>query len=425
MKSGKETTHPKTIMNNPKQELPLQGVRVLELANVLAGPSVGMFLAELGAEVVKLENLETGGDVTRSWKLASESADTQISAYFSCANWGKKSIAIDITIADGLKLLYQLVEKTDIVLASYKPGDAEKLKTDFQTLSQYNPQLIYAQLTGYGRHNSRTGYDAIIQAESGFTYMNGEKDGKPVKMPVALMDLLAAHQLKEAILLALLHKWKTGKGQHIEVSLIQSAVSSLANQATNWLVGKTIPRRIGSDHPNIAPYGTIFTTADDKDIVIAVGTDRQFAALTEVLEFKELATDKRFSKNIARVAHRELLNGILRAAVAKKNRADLLAAFEKAQVPAGGVLNMQEVFEQSEVQEMLLSNKLDSLSSIDGVRTVAFRSSAYNCTESLEAPPNFATHTKDILQDWLNLSEVQIEQILIQKVAFCNGNNSK
>ena len=320
----------------------LNDIRVLELANVLAGPSVGMALAELGARVVKVENLLTLGDVTRTWKLPSEDPDTNISGYFSCVNWGKKSLAIDLNKPEGLDIVYRLTEVSDIVLVSYKPGDAEKLKVDYNTLKQYNKSLIYAHLTGYGLKNERAGYDAIIQAESGFTYMNGEQGGKPVKMPVALMDILAGHQLKEAILLALLNRFRKGEGTYIEASLIKSGVAALANQATNWLVGNSIPQRMGSDHPNIVPYGRIFYTRDEKPVVLAVGSDKQFAELCSILGKPELAQDPKYSTNFNRVKNRNEIYPILQDLVAQIDRDPFLNELARRRIPAGGVYNMQE-----------------------------------------------------------------------------------
>ncbi|MCC7318254.1 MAG: CoA transferase, partial [Bacteroidales bacterium] len=328
----------------------LSDIKVLELANVLAGPSVGAMFAELGATVIKLENPQTNGDVTRSWKLSTEEADTDISAYFSCVNWGKKSLALDLSQVEGLNILYQIIPHFDIVLVSYKPGDAEKLGVDYVRLQQLNPKLIYGHITGYGLHNPRSGYDAIIQAEAGFTFINGEKGGKPTKMPVAFMDILAAHQLKEAILIALLQRYKTGKGTYIDVSLLKSGIVSLANQAANWLVANHIPQAMGSDHPTIVPYGTVFETADNKPIVLAVGTDAQFRSLCETLKDSTLSLDERYATNFSRVQNRESLQMILRGLVGKINREELLMELHKRKVPAAGVLNMQEVFEQEEAQ---------------------------------------------------------------------------
>ncbi|HAA19666.1 MAG TPA: carnitine dehydratase, partial [Cytophagales bacterium] len=173
-----------------------EGLRVLELATVLAGPSVGQFFAELGAEVIKVENPNTGGDVTRSWQGAGEDPANDRPAYFTAINWGKQSLAIDLRSAEGQSQVHELVRETDVVIASYKPGDAEKLRVDYATLQGMNPRLLYGHITSYGPDNPRAGFDAIIQAESGFTYMNGHPDGEPTKMPVALTDVLAAHHLK-------------------------------------------------------------------------------------------------------------------------------------------------------------------------------------------------------------------------------------
>src|SRR6478609_11070071 len=167
-------------------------LKVLELASVLAGPSVGQFFAELGAEVIKVENLKSGGDVTRTWKVSGEK-EGDLSAYFCSCNWGKKSIAVDLSSKEGKEIVQKLASKSDVVIASYKPGDAEKLGVAYEQLNNINPKLIYGQITGYGSDNNRVGYDAVIQAESGFMDMNGERGGDPLKMPVALIDVLAAH----------------------------------------------------------------------------------------------------------------------------------------------------------------------------------------------------------------------------------------
>lgn len=222
----------------------LDGIKVLELASVLAGPGVGQFFAELGANVIKVENLRTGGDVTRTWKAAGEPTDDR-SAYFCAVNWGKRSIALDLSKKEGQKIVHELARQADIVIASYKPGDPEKLGVDYKSLSSVNNGLIYGQITGYGAENPKVGYDAIVQAESGFMYMNGEPGGRSLKMPVALVDVLAGHHLKEGLLLAMLQRQQTGAGRLVEVSLIQAAISSLANQATNWLVGKKILESTG------------------------------------------------------------------------------------------------------------------------------------------------------------------------------------
>ncbi len=400
---------------------PLFGIKVLELANVLAGPSVGVALAELGATVVKVENLLTRGDVTRTWKLPTEDEQTDISGYFSCVNWGKKSIALDLCKPEGLEIVYKLASVCDIVLVSYKPGDAQKLKVDYETLSAYNTKLIYAHLTGYGLKNKRAGYDAIIQAESGFTFMNGDPNGQPVKMPVALMDVLAGHQLKEAILLALLMRERTGKGQHIETSLIKSGVAALSNQATNWLVGNTIPKRMGSDHPNIVPYGTIFTTADQKPIVLAIGSDKQFADLCSILGEPDIVSNPKFANNFSRVKNREEITQIIQGLISRKNRDELLSELDRKSVPAGGVFNMQEVFEQPEVQELVIEGKTTSGKLIKGLRTVAFTLNGDEKESTIAAPPHYGEHTIAILKEMLGYSNSSVQSLIDNQIVYANN----
>jgi len=331
----------------------LEGLKVVELASVLAAPSVGQFLAELGAEVIKIENPLQGGDVTRSWKLAKENVQKGRSAYFTSINWGKTSLFLNLYEPADLARLYEIVQTADIVLASYKPQDAEKLKVSYEDLRKINPTIIYGHITGYGRNVPKVGYDAIIQAEAGFVYMNGEPDCKPSKMPVALIDVLAGHQLKQGILLALLKKEKTGEGSYVEVSLFDSAVSALVNQASNWLNAGYIPQQMGSQHPNIVPYGTIFVTNDKRMITIAVGTDKHFAKLCEILQIPALAQNLKFATNAQRVIHRQELITILEEKIALWDKNDLLLALEKAQIPAGGVNTMPEVFALDYVKDLI------------------------------------------------------------------------
>ncbi|MFP4065726.1 MAG: CaiB/BaiF CoA transferase family protein [Bacteroidales bacterium] len=402
------------------EQTPLEGLKVLELASVLAGPGVGMFFAELGATVIKVENVTTCGDVTRKWKLASEPEDTDISGYFSCVNWGKLSFAVDLCQQEGLQIIYDLVKQCDIVLVSYKPGDAEKLKVDYSRLKKDNPELIYAHITGYGTDNPRAGFDAIIQAEAGFTYMNGQPDGPPTKMPVALMDVLAAHQLKEAILLALLFRERTGKGQYIETSLFRSGVASLANQASNWLVGGSVPRRMGSDHPNIVPYGTIFKTSDGKEIVLAAGTDKQFAQLMTILGKPELAKDSRFEKNHGRVRNKEEINTIIQNLIVQYSREEILSLLQEKRIPAGGVFNMQEVFGMKEAQSMLLKAQTSGRE-IQGVRSVAFSTDIPKESSPMSPPPAYGEHTRQVLADVLSCNENKINDLIKKGVVYARN----
>jgi crotonobetainyl-CoA:carnitine CoA-transferase CaiB-like acyl-CoA transferase len=376
-----------------------QNLKVLELASVLAGPSVGQFFAELGSEVIKVENLKTGGDVTRSWKGAGEQTDDR-SAYFCSCNWGKKSVAVDLTTDEGKQIVKKLAKRSDIIIASYKPGDAEKLGVSYQQLSMDNDQLIYGQITGYGSDDDRVGYDAVIQAESGFMDLNGEKDGLPTKMPVALIDVLAAHQLKEGLLLALLKKERSGVGSLVEVSLIQSALSSLANQATNWLVAKKLPTRQGSAHPNIAPYGDSFLTRDGKRILLAVGNDRQFKDLVttlgigdHVLDLGDWALEVKYLSNQQRVENRLALNEILEKAIVQLESKELMSKIYDLKIPAGLIEDVAEAFSTQEANEILIRS-----TELTGVKNFVGRVSNIKLpTSVLSPPPHFGEHTEDIL----------------------------
>lgn len=324
----------------------LSGVRVLELAGVLAGPSVGMFLAEAGASVIKVENPATGGDVTRSWKLPSEDdADTR-SSYFNSVNWGKESVLIDLKSPEGKQQVEGLIAKSDIVLTSFKPGDAEKLGLAHEDFLRLKPDIITGTITGFGPDDTRTAYDALLQAEAGFMYLNREPGGLPMKMPVALMDILAAHHLRELLLMAWIHKLKTGEGSRVETSLYEAAVCSLANQAGAWLYAHREPEPMGSEHPHIYPYGCSFKAGDGREIVLAVGNDRQFSRLCFLLNIEGAASDSRFSTNPERSRNRDALRETLKAAFDQfPDSETLLASMHKLGIPAGMVRRVSEAVE--------------------------------------------------------------------------------
>lgn len=323
---------------------------VIELASVLAGPSVGMFFAELGARVIKVENPHTGGDVTRSWHLAQEPTDDDRPAYFCAVNWGKESIALNLKQPEERAWLEGALAQADLVISSFIPGAGRRLGLDAEGLLARHPRLIVAEVSGYGPEVERAAFDAIIQAEAGFTYLNGVP-GQVSKMPVALMDVLAAHQLKEGILLAHLRRLQTGQGGKVQVSLLQSGLASLANQATNWLHAGVVPQPRGSDHPNIVPYGSQFATADGSLLVLAVGNDAQFAALCRVLGE---AVPPGFATNHQRVQQRRAVKDWLAARLATWTHADLLAALLAAGVPAGAVHDMAAAWAQPQARPLRL-----------------------------------------------------------------------
>lgn len=344
---------------------------VVELAGVLAGPSVGLFFAELGARVIKIENPKTGGDVTRSWKLSTEDPSGESSAYYWSVNTGKEVMFLNLAERSDLEQLHALIQTADVVLTNYKAGDDAKLGVDYPTLAALNPSLIYASVNGFGQGVARTAYDLILQAESGFMFMNGEKQAAPLKMPVALIDILAGHQLKEAILIALLQRYKTGKGSSVSVSLFDTALASLANQATNWLIAHQLPVSQGSLHPNIAPYGELFDTADGHTITFAIGSDKQFQQLCKILEL-DLSTLPEYATNQQRVVHREGLFRLINARIQTRHFQELYDACLTLDVPIGKIRNLDEVFQLPEAQQMIRTFRHQGIN-LSCVSSLSFR----------------------------------------------------
>ncbi len=363
---------------------------VIELASVLAGPSVGMFFAELGARVIKIENPRQGGDVTRRWKLSTESAEGDVSAYFSSINWGKESICLDLSTEPGKAILHILLAKADLLISNFIPGSDARLGIDAESLMDRHAHLICAEINGYGPTEARAAFDAIIQAEAGYTHLNGDQKGI-FKMPVALMDVLAAHQLKEAILLALIQRLQTGVGGRVSVSLLEAGIAALVNQATNWLVAGKIPEASGSEHPNIAPYGTIFTTKNGLKIVLAIGTDQQFLALTRLLD---LPQNLNWQHNTGRVMDRNALNQAIQGAIGNWDRDSLMLAFQKERIPAGAVNNMKEVCELPQARNLLLEG-----GELQGIRSFVGNGNCLPQHDLLGPPPAAGAHTISILQE--------------------------
>ncbi len=363
----------KQVQHDRKQKMDkiFSDLKVIELAGVLAGPSAGLFFAELGASVIKIENPKTGGDVTRSWKLKTEDKTDKTSAYFWSVNAGKEILFLDLSLDNDLQSFYNLIKTADVLITNYKLGDDKKLKVDYDTLKNVNPTLIYASINGFGSQNPRTAYDLILQAESGFMFMNGEKNAAPLKMPVALIDILAGHQLKEAILIALINKYKKQIGSHITVSLFDTAIASLANQATNWLIANHLPTAQGSLHPNIAPYGEIFTTKDNHQITFAIGSDKQFKHLCDILNL-ELYHQPEFENNQIRVANRIDLYSKLNQSIQSFHFDTIFSECIKSDIPIGKIRNLKEVFELPEAKA-LINSFLYNNSTIHSINSISFR----------------------------------------------------
>ena len=346
---------------------------VIELSSVLAGPAVGMFFAELGAKVIKIENKRTKGDVTRSWKLPQEDKNNPYSAYYHSVNWNKEALLLDLFNTEDRQVTLDWIKKADIVITNFKAGSDKKVGMDYESLRQLNPRLIYAAVSAYGEENPAPGFDAMIQAETGWIYMNGEKAGNPVKMPVALMDILTAHQLKEGILVALLQRQQTGKGSKVSVSLFDTGVASLANQAANWLNVGVLPQRKGSQHPNIAPYGDIFYTKDKKALILGTGTQRQFERLCDCLDISQLKTDPRFLTNPLRLEHRPALNALLEKAFQAIAFDTLWQHCQQHQVTIAPVNDLKTVFELPAAKALILEETLPDGTVSKRVKTVVFK----------------------------------------------------
>lgn len=335
-----------------------ESLTIIDCSTVLAGPSVGTFFAELGAKVLKIENPEVP-DVTRSWKLPDEDKNSSISAYFSSVNYKKQYEKLNFKLQTDREQLLGLIAHADIFLSNFKKGDAEKFGITDETLQKINPKLIIGKISGFGSTSDRVAYDLILQAETGFMSMNGTPTSGPVKMPVALIDVLAAHHLKEGLLTALLSRHVTGKGAVVSVSLYDAAVSSLANQASNYLMQNHIPKRIGSLHPNIAPYGEIFTTAEGELITLAIGSNKHFSLLCQFLGLENLLSDLKFSENASRVANRVELFETLQERIGQQQTAQLMDAMNKNFVPIGKIKNLAEVFSDSKTAKLIRDEQMD------------------------------------------------------------------
>lgn len=336
----------------------LSKLKIVDASTVLAGPSVGTFFAELGAEVIKVEHPKYG-DVTRTWKLPSEDPNSKVSNYFSSVNYGKSYVSIDLSVEAGRSEFLKLISDADILLSNFKNGDAEKFNLTDDVLRELNPKLIHGKISGFGDDSDRVAYDLILQAETGFMFMNGQADSPPTKMPVAFIDVLAAHHLKEAILLALFSREKNHEGATVSVSLYDAAVSSLTNQASNYLMSNAIPKRIGSLHPNIAPYGEIFKTKDDADICFAIGSDKHFTLLCSFFKLEQLIEDEKFSSNPSRVKNRTELAAIIQEKVSNFEASEILSYMEMKNVPCGKIKNLKEVFEDKEASDLILSEEIE------------------------------------------------------------------
>ncbi len=333
---------------------PLSHIRVLDLSRILAGPWAGQVLADLGADVIKIER-PAGGDDTRHWGppyLRDEAGDeTGESAYFLGCNRGKRSLTVDITQAEGQALIGDLAAQSDILIENYKVGGLAKYGLDYASLKAACPRLIYCSITGFGQtgpYAKRAGYDLMIQGMGGLMSLTGSADGEPQKVGVAISDLMTGMYASTACLAALAHRERCGEGQYIDLALLDTQVAWLANQGQNYLTTGEAPRRLGNGHPNIVPY-QVFAVADGY-VNLAVGNDAQFARFCELAGHPEWAADERFASNAARVARRETLLPLIAAAMAAKPRDFWLDGCVARGIPCGPINDLEQVFADPQVR---------------------------------------------------------------------------
>ncbi|WP_113132647.1 CaiB/BaiF CoA transferase family protein [Hyphomicrobiales bacterium] len=384
-------------------EAPLKGIRVLELARILAGPWIGQTLADLGADVIKVES--PAGDDTRTWGppfVAGEDGETLDAAYFHACNRGKRSVVLDFTTEEGQEAVRRLAAQSDVLLENFKVGGLTKYGLDYESLKKINPKLIYCSVTGFGQdgpYAHRAGYDYIVQGMSGIMDLTGEPDREPQKIGVAFADIFTGLYGVIAVQAALAQRERTGEGQQIDMALLDCMTGVLANQALNFLVSGKAPRRLGNAHPNIAPY-QVFPTSDGH-LIVAVGNDRQFVKFCTLLDRADLATDERYRTNALRVQNRDMLTPELAAETAKIERDTLLKLLEDAGVPGGPINTVADVFADPQIEHRQM--RVDTphpgaaAGTSPGVRTPIRFSAAELALD--RGVPRLGEHTEEVLAE--------------------------
>ena len=374
----------------------LHGIRVLDLSRVLAGPYCTMVLGDLGADVVKVESPE--GDETRGWGPPFMNGE---SAYYLCVNRNKRSVIVDFKSEAGRNTLHELVRRSDVLVENFRPGTLARFALDYAAASAINPNLIYCSITGFGQTGplrDKPGYDFMIQAMGGLMSITGEPDGEPMKVGVAVADLFAGQNAVIAILAALQARALTGKGQHLDISLFDSQVAMLANVASNYLVSGNLPKRYGNAHANIVPYQSF--QASDAWFVVAVGNDRQFEKLSQVIRNLALAGDPLFGTNASRVQHREELLALLKPIFLTRTAGEWLSMLEAAGIPCGPINTLDKVFSMSQVEarEMVIHMghpKIGDLKLVGSPLKFSDTPVDYKLP-----PPGLGGNTEEILKEW-------------------------
>jgi len=402
----------------------LAGIRVLDFSRILAGPWATQLLADLGAEVIKIERPGDGDD-TRGWGPpfvgGTHEADL-FSAYYLAANRGKKSVAVDLSSQDGREIIKSLARSCDVAVENFSVGVARRLGFDFETLSAINPRLIYCSISGFGQtgpHKDKPGYDLLVQAMGGLMSITGSPEGEPMKVGVAVADILTGLYATVAILAALNERHTSGLGQHIDLALLDVQIAALANQGMNFLASGKAPSRNGNAHPNIVPYQAFATS--DGHIVVAVGNDAQFARFAAVLGLPELSSDLRFATNADRVQNRAVLIPVLSQKIYSLRKLDLLRDLEENRVPAGPINELHEVFAdpQIEARGLVVEHELKGrppLKTLGNPIRLSRTPVRYD-----KAPARLGAHTEEVLRDELGMPKTKLDQLIEQGAVAQNG----
>ncbi|HZM36109.1 MAG TPA: CaiB/BaiF CoA-transferase family protein [Burkholderiales bacterium] len=398
---------------------PLAGIRVLDLSRVLAAPWTGQNLADLGAEVIKIERPGSGDDSRAfgpPWLKDASGKETRESAYFACANRGKKSVTVNLSKPEGQRLVRELAAKSDVLLENYKFGDLERYGLGYAQLAERNPGLVYCSVTGFGHtgpYRDRPGYDFMIQGMAGMMSITGERDdlpgGGPQKAGMPIADIMTGMYATVAVCAALVHRAQTGKGQHLDLALFDTQVAVLANQAANYLATGVSPKRLGNAHPNIVPYGAYRTK--DGAMILACGNDNLFGRFCEVAKCPELVKDARFSTNGKRVENRAGLDAIIGPILERRSTREWVQALEAAGVPNGPINTLEEVFREPQAVARGLRFELPHPAGgqVSLVRS-PMRLSATPVEHSVP-PPLLGQHTDEVLQGLLGLGAGDVEKL--------------
>lgn len=395
---------------------PLKGVRVFDMSRVLAGPSATQMLGDLGAEIIKIEKPHEGDD-TRSWGPPylkdKDGKDTTESAYYLCANRNKKSLTLDFTKPDGLALAKKLISTCDILVENFKTGSLDRHGLGYDQIKDTLPRLIYCSLTGFGHtgpYKSRAGYDYLVQGMGGIMSLTGPADGEPCKMAIAYTDIMTGQNALTGILAALYHREKTGQGQFIDISLLDTQVAALYNIGQSYLTSNTAPKRMGNAHASIVPYQVF--EASDGHIVLAVGNDRQFHAFCGFAGKKDIADDPRFAKNRDRVNNRGLLIPLLQDVIGRNTMDHWCSGLEKLGVPCGPVNTLPRVFADPQVTARAMTTEMRHPFSPEPMRLISNPLRFSQTPVSYRAaPPVLGQHTDEILEKDLFLSPSEISSL--------------